>query len=152
VEDEFDAWLGRARYERRRDEDDVSEDGGLRNGFRARRVQTAEGELAIEIPQVRQAAGTFRVTSSGIEQVNADGTVACGQVHESMPHPNSFYSAAARCWQSPNATTRTVVSSGTPGGGHRVAGRQLVGRRGRNGFGCKLRLMSGWQAAPLDGP
>jgi putative transposase len=54
VEDEFDAWLGRARYERRRDEDD-----GLRNGFRARRVQTAERELAIEIPQVRQAAETF---------------------------------------------------------------------------------------------
>jgi hypothetical protein len=29
------------------------------------------------------------------------------------------------------------------GGGHHVAGRQLVGRPGRNGFGCKLRLMSG---------
>src|SRR6204780_5580849 len=40
VEDEFDAWLGRARYERRRDED-----GGR--------------EVEIEIPQVRQAAETF---------------------------------------------------------------------------------------------
>jgi transposase-like protein len=61
VEDEFDAWLGRARYERRgRDEDaEGSEESGLRNGFRARRVQTAEGELAVEIPQVRQAAETF---------------------------------------------------------------------------------------------
>ncbi|MFL5864013.1 MAG: IS256 family transposase [Solirubrobacteraceae bacterium] len=61
VGDEFDAWLGRARYERRpadqRQEPD--EDSGLRNGFRPRRVQTAEGELAIEIPQVRQAAETF---------------------------------------------------------------------------------------------
>src|SRR6202049_632256 len=58
VEEEFDAWLGRARYERR---DDVgrSEEGGLRNGFRPPRVQTAEGELGIEIPQVRQAAETF---------------------------------------------------------------------------------------------
>ena len=31
----------------------------MRNGFRRRRVQTAEGELQIEIPQVRQAAETF---------------------------------------------------------------------------------------------
>lgn len=33
VEDEFDAWLGRSRYERRAGEE-RSEDGGLRNGFR----------------------------------------------------------------------------------------------------------------------
>jgi transposase-like protein len=32
---------------------------GLRNGFRPRRVQTAEGELGIEIPQVREAAEPF---------------------------------------------------------------------------------------------
>jgi len=51
--------LGRARYERRRDEGVVSEESGLRNGFRPRRLQTAEGELSIEIPQVRQAAETF---------------------------------------------------------------------------------------------
>ena len=54
VEEEFDAWLGRARYERRPDDQ-----RGLRNGFRPRRVQTAEGELAVEIPQVRQAAEPF---------------------------------------------------------------------------------------------
>src|SRR5690242_20367893 len=60
VEDEFDAWLGRARYERRpADHREVrEEETGLRNGFRSRRVQTAEGELSIEIPQVRQAAET----------------------------------------------------------------------------------------------
>jgi putative transposase len=52
VEDEFEAWLGRARYERRPDYQ-----RGLRNGFRPRRVQTVEGELAVEVPQVRQAAG-----------------------------------------------------------------------------------------------
>ena len=45
VEDEFDPWLGRARYERRPDEDHGGDEGGLRNGFRPRRVQTAEGEL-----------------------------------------------------------------------------------------------------------
>src|SRR5271170_4873781 len=44
VEDEFEAWLGRARYERRpADQGEQSgEDSGLRNGFRPRRVQTAE--------------------------------------------------------------------------------------------------------------
>jgi putative transposase len=54
VEDEFDAWLGRARYERRPDYR-----RGLRNGFRPRRVQTAEGQLEVEIPQVREAAEPF---------------------------------------------------------------------------------------------
>jgi putative transposase len=52
VEDEFDQWLGRARYERR------PEAGpGKRNGFRPRHLQTAEGELRIEIPQVRDTTG-----------------------------------------------------------------------------------------------
>ena len=54
VEDEFDAWLGRARYERR-----PEAPTGSRNGFRARTVQTAEGELSVEIPQVREAAEPF---------------------------------------------------------------------------------------------
>ena len=51
VEDEFDQWLGRARYERRPEAGPAR-----RNGFRARRVQTAEGELRIELPQVREVA------------------------------------------------------------------------------------------------
>jgi transposase-like protein len=54
VEEEFDAWLGRARYERRPDVE-----AGMRNGFRPRTLQTAEGELAVEIPQVREAAAPF---------------------------------------------------------------------------------------------
>jgi putative transposase len=54
VELEFDAWLGRARYERR-----PEYQRGLRNGFRPRRVQTAEGELQVEIPQVRETAEPF---------------------------------------------------------------------------------------------
>jgi transposase-like protein len=54
VEDEFDAWLGRARYERRPDYQ-----RGLRNGFRPRKLQTLEGELQVEIPQVREAAEPF---------------------------------------------------------------------------------------------
>jgi putative transposase len=61
VEDEFDAWLGRARYERRPDHQRGlrNYDSGLRNGFRPRKVQTAEGEFPVEIPQVREAAEPF---------------------------------------------------------------------------------------------
>jgi transposase-like protein len=54
VEEEFDTWLGRARYERK------PEAGpGKRDGFRPRHVQTGEGELRIEIPQVREAGAVF---------------------------------------------------------------------------------------------
>jgi putative transposase len=61
VEDEFDAWLGRARYERRPEYQRGLRNygSGLRNGFRPRRVQTLEGELQVEIPQVREAAEPF---------------------------------------------------------------------------------------------
>jgi transposase-like protein len=61
VEDEFDAWLGRARYERRPGYQRGlrNYESGLRNGFRPRKVQTGEGELQIDIPQVREAAETF---------------------------------------------------------------------------------------------
>jgi putative transposase len=54
VEDEFDAFLGRERYERRADALP-----GKRNGWRPRHVQTAEGELTVEIPQLRAAAEAF---------------------------------------------------------------------------------------------
>jgi putative transposase len=54
VEEEFDQWLGRAGYERR-----PERQRGLRNGFRPRHVQTAEGELRIEIPQAREAVMPF---------------------------------------------------------------------------------------------
>ena len=61
VEDECDAWLGRSRYERRPEYQRGLRnfDSGLRNGFRPRRVQTAEGELQVQIPQVREAAEPF---------------------------------------------------------------------------------------------
>jgi putative transposase len=54
VEDEFDAWLGRARYERR-----PEAPPGKRNGYRPRSVQAAEGSIDVEIPQVREAAEPF---------------------------------------------------------------------------------------------
>ena len=61
VEDEFDAWLGRARYERRGAVAQASQEAGsaLRNGFRPRKVHTLEGELQVDIPQARAAAEPF---------------------------------------------------------------------------------------------
>jgi transposase-like protein len=61
VEEEFEAWLGRARYERRPEYQRGlrNYDSGLRNGFRPRRVQTAEGELSVEIPP--RSRGDVRV-------------------------------------------------------------------------------------------
>jgi transposase-like protein len=47
VEDEATAFLHRARYERTPDA------AGSRNGSRPRRVQTAEGEIIVAVPQVR---------------------------------------------------------------------------------------------------
>lgn len=53
VEDEVAAFLGRARYER------VDEPRGARNGHRPRRIQTAEGELLVQVPQVRDSLTRF---------------------------------------------------------------------------------------------
>jgi len=49
LETEVDEFLGRGRYER-------SQDGavsGYRNGYETKRVQTAEGSIELEVPQVR---------------------------------------------------------------------------------------------------
>jgi putative transposase len=53
VEDEVEAFLGRARYER------TAQARGSRNGHRPRRVQTAEGELTVAVPQVRGTLERF---------------------------------------------------------------------------------------------
>ncbi|MDQ4072330.1 MAG: IS256 family transposase [Actinomycetota bacterium] len=54
VEEEFDAFIGRARYERK-----PEAEPGKRNGYRPRRLRTAEGEVKVELPQVREAAEPF---------------------------------------------------------------------------------------------
>ena len=54
VEEEFDAFIGRARYERR-----PEAPPGKRNGWRPRRVQTGEGQVEVEVPQLREAAEPF---------------------------------------------------------------------------------------------
>src|SRR5437879_13354160 len=53
VEDEVTAFLGRARYQR------TPEAAGSRNGTRPKRVQTAEGEISVDMPQVRGTAAQF---------------------------------------------------------------------------------------------
>jgi transposase-like protein len=53
IEDEVTAFLGRARYQR------TPEAAGSRNGTRPKRVQTAEGEISVEMPQVRGATERF---------------------------------------------------------------------------------------------
>jgi len=53
VEEEVAIFLGRSRYQRTPDA------GGSRNGHRPRRIQTAEGEIAIAMPQVRDSLERF---------------------------------------------------------------------------------------------
>ena len=53
LEEEVANFLGRARYER------TPEARGSRNGVRPRRVQTAEGELEIQVPQLRNTVEQF---------------------------------------------------------------------------------------------
>lgn len=53
VEEEVAIFLGRSRYQR------TPEAAGSRNGHRPRRVQTAEGEIAIAMPQVRGSLERF---------------------------------------------------------------------------------------------
>lgn len=53
VEDELAAFLRRARYER------TPHATGSRNGHRPRRVQTAEGEITVAMPQVRGTLTRF---------------------------------------------------------------------------------------------
>jgi putative transposase len=53
VEDEVTAFLGRARYQR------TPEAAGSRNGTRPKPIQTAEGEISVDMPQVRGTAAQF---------------------------------------------------------------------------------------------
>lgn len=53
LEKEVAEFLGRARYER------TPEARGSRNGVRPRRVQTAEGQIEVQVPQLRDTADRF---------------------------------------------------------------------------------------------
>jgi putative transposase len=53
IEEEVEAFLGRARYER------TPSATGSRNGTRPKPIQTAEGEITLDMPQVRNTAERF---------------------------------------------------------------------------------------------
>jgi putative transposase len=55
LEQELRDYLGRDRYERRE-----AEQSGLRNGYRPGRVRSAEGEIVLQVPQVREAEEPYR--------------------------------------------------------------------------------------------
>ena len=57
VEQEATDYLERGHYERRRPE---QEHRGYRNGYEPGRMRTAEGEILVQVPQVRDAPATYR--------------------------------------------------------------------------------------------
>lgn len=57
LEEEVKDYLGRERYERRGPD---QEHRGYRNGYEPGRVRTGEGEVTVQVPQVREAAETYR--------------------------------------------------------------------------------------------
>ena len=57
LEQEATDYLERAHYQRRRPE---QEHRGYRNGYEPRRMRTAEGEIQVQVPQVRDAPQTYR--------------------------------------------------------------------------------------------
>jgi hypothetical protein len=78
VEDEFDAWLGRARYERRPHDqrEQRSEESGMRNGFRRRKLQTGEGGASDRDPAGPSGGGDVRVEAVPADpEADPDGAV-----------------------------------------------------------------------------
>jgi putative transposase len=57
VEQEVTDYLERGHYQRRRPE---QKHRGYRNGYEPGRIRTAEGEIVVQVPQVRDAAETYR--------------------------------------------------------------------------------------------
>jgi len=57
VEQEVTDYLGRGHYQRRQPE---QEHRGYRNGYEPGRIRTAEGEIVVQVPQVRDAPETYR--------------------------------------------------------------------------------------------
>ena len=57
VEQEVTDYLERGHYQRRRPE---QEHRGYRNGYEPGRVRTAEGEIVVQVPQVRDTPETYR--------------------------------------------------------------------------------------------
>ena len=81
VEDEFDAWLGRARYERRPDYQRGlrNYESGLRNGFRPRRVQTRRGRARGRDPAGPGGRRAVRLEAVPVQHEGACAPSRCGR-------------------------------------------------------------------------
>jgi hypothetical protein len=76
VEEEFDTWLGRARYERRPERQrGLRNHSGMRNGLRPRHVQTAEAELRIALASVPLSSTARGVGVRGVEAAPEGGRI-----------------------------------------------------------------------------
>jgi len=69
LEQEVTDFLGRRHYERRAEGEDLR---GYRNGYEEGKVRTAEGEIPVFIPQVRQTTERFESTLLGFLRRNTD--------------------------------------------------------------------------------
>ena len=69
VEQEGTDHLERGHYERRRPE---QEHRGYRNGYEPGRIRTAEGEIVVQVPQVRDAPETYRSRLMAFLRGNSD--------------------------------------------------------------------------------
>jgi putative transposase len=66
LEQEVTDYLGRERYERQ------PEVKGYRNGYKPGRIRSAEGEIAFELPQVRESSEPYRSTLLTFLRGNSD--------------------------------------------------------------------------------
>jgi transposase-like protein len=57
LEQEATDYLERGHYQRHQPEQEYR---GYRNGYEPRRMRTAEGEVTVQVPQVREAPETYR--------------------------------------------------------------------------------------------
>jgi putative transposase len=69
VEQEVTDYLERDHYQRRRPE---QEHRGYRNGYEPGRIRTAEGEIVVQVPQVRDAPETYRSRLMAFLRGNSD--------------------------------------------------------------------------------
>ena len=78
VDEEVAAFLGRARYQR------TSAATGSRNGTRPKPIQTAEGEISIAMPQVRNTAEHLREPGDPGHQSGSPHTAIGGTDHRQL--------------------------------------------------------------------
>jgi hypothetical protein len=82
VEQEATDYLERGHYERRRPE---QEHRGYRNGYEPGRIRTAEGEIVVQVPQVRDAPQTYRSRPMTFLRGNSDVCLQCRGIRSDEP-------------------------------------------------------------------